>query len=96
MRFDNEAQNRLESYGGEYYMSNRYFLLDERNYLFNLPTASGATAKESLAALFTSTRKCALPTILPHHGIRGLERGMKKKKSFLHIKRNFCKRNGTF
>eukprot|EP00597_Dinobryon_sp_UTEXLB2267_P003417 CAMPEP_0170065988 /NCGR_PEP_ID=MMETSP0019_2-20121128/5852_1 /TAXON_ID=98059 /ORGANISM="Dinobryon sp., Strain UTEXLB2267" /LENGTH=320 /DNA_ID=CAMNT_0010272961 /DNA_START=71 /DNA_END=1033 /DNA_ORIENTATION=+ len=95
--FNEPAKSRLENYGGEYYMSNRYFSEEELNYLLMFPTASGATARESLQALFTSKSNigevCSSHDLAPAvENIYGIRKGFEKEKNFVAYFRDFAAR----
>jgi len=100
-RFDAQAQNRLESYGGEYYMSERYFSASEVTFLLSIPTASGATARQSLECLFSSKVSsgvvCTSHDIVPAlERIYGIRKGFETDKSFQAYFKKFSAKKGTF
>ena len=99
--FDEQAQSRLENYGGEYYMSDRYFSQEELSYLLTFPTASGATARQSLQAVFTSKGSfgmvCTSHDIAPAvERIYGIRKGYETEKAFKIYFKRFTARKGTF
>lgn len=96
-----DAQSRLQDYGGEYYMSNRYSSSVELEYLLNFPTASGATARQSLAALFASKGKfsevCTSHDLAPAiEKIYGIRKGFEDEKGFKEFFKSFVGRKGTY
>ncbi|RYG98692.1 hypothetical protein EON65_51125 [archaeon] len=98
--FDEQAQSRLENYGGEYYMSNRYFSQEELTYLLNFPTASGVTARQTLQDLFTSKSAgtiCSSHDVAPAvERIFGIRKGFEKEKGFIDYFKKFVGRKITF
>jgi hypothetical protein len=94
-RFDKQAQSRLEDHGGEYYMSNRYFTHEELNYLLTFPTASGASARQSLQALFASKGRdghiCSSHDLAPAlEIIYGIRKGFEEEKLFVKYFKEFA------
>lgn len=101
-RFDPEAQGRLNNYGGEYYMSNRYFSSDEVQFLLDFPTASGATARQSLQILFES-KGSSMAEVCTSHDVTpaverlyGIRKGFETEKAFKAYFKTFSKYKGTY
>lgn len=101
MHFES-SQGRLEQFGGEYCMSERYFSAQELTYLLDFPTSSGTTTRQSLAAMFTAkgniTAVCTSHDVAPGiekiYGIRkGFESGDKVFKKYFKA---FVARKITF
>eukprot|EP01039_Chlorochromonas_danica_P008937 gene8937-9860_t len=101
MHFNEEASSRLQGYGGEYYMSNRYFSSTELDFLLNFPTASGATARQSFQILFSSkgqiTEVCTSHDIAPAmEKIFGIRKGFEDEKAFKEYFKKFSRRTMLF
>eukprot|EP00981_Chlorochromonas_danica_P007675 scaffold1849_cov163-Ochromonas_danica.AAC.4 len=101
MHFNEEASSRLQGYGGEYYMSNRYFSSTELDFLLNFPTASGATARQSFQILFSSkgqiTEVCTSHDIAPAiQKVIGIRKGFEVDKAFKEYFKKFSRRTMLF
>ena len=96
--FDEQAQSRLENYGGEYYMSDRYFSQEELIYLLTFPTASGATARHSLQAVFTSKGSFGTSYDVAHavERIYGIRKGIETEKAFTAYFKRFTAKKDSF
>lgn len=96
-----DGQSRLQDYGGEFYLSNRYFQSEELEYLLSFPTASGATARQSLSALFQSkgqfSEVCTSHDLAPAiEKIYGIRKGFETEKGFKAFFKSFVRRKDTY
>lgn len=92
---------RLENYGGEYYLSNRYFSASEFAYLLAFPIASGATARQCLMSMFADkgavTEVCTSHDVAPTiEKIYGIRKGFEGEKAFQKYFKSFVSRKTTF
>eukprot|EP01031_Cornospumella_fuschlensis_P025605 gene25605-30924_t len=99
MHFD-KSQGRLEDYGGEFYMSHRYFSSEDVRYLLDFPTASGASARQCLQLVFQSKSGFAVCTshdLAPIvEKIYGIRKGYEEEKAFQTYFKKFTNMKGTF
>eukprot|EP01031_Cornospumella_fuschlensis_P029172 gene29172-35205_t len=99
MHFD-KSQGRLQDFGGEFYMSHRYFSSEELRYLLDFPTASGASARQCLQLFFQSKSGFAVCTshdLAPIvEKVYGIRKGYEEEKAFQTYFKKFTSMKGTF
>lgn len=96
-----QARSRLEGYGGEFYMSSRYFSDRELVYLLGFPTVSGGTARQALELMFATKGPmqavCASHDLAPAlERIYQIRKGYEHEKSFAAYFKKFVARKTTY